>query len=125
MADFEQIPFGASEFAENPEPRCPCLLLLDTSASMAADDVSPNRMAAAQQGQNDAVDAQGRACPARRFLRQSEIERNACAKGDRQPQHPATGSRAGQANFGYDKSLCKDFWTIAFDTGIIGHPDEI
>ncbi len=35
MADFEQIPFGASEFAENPEPRCPCLLLLDTSASMA------------------------------------------------------------------------------------------
>jgi hypothetical protein len=34
MAEFEQIPFGASEFAENPEPRCPCLLLLDTSASM-------------------------------------------------------------------------------------------
>jgi uncharacterized protein YegL len=27
-------PFGASEFADNPEPRCPCLLLLDTSASM-------------------------------------------------------------------------------------------
>lgn len=26
--------FGASEFADNPEPRCPCLLLLDTSASM-------------------------------------------------------------------------------------------
>jgi Uncharacterized protein encoded in toxicity protection region of plasmid R478, contains von Willebrand factor (vWF) domain len=22
------------EFAENPEPRCPCVLLLDTSASM-------------------------------------------------------------------------------------------
>ena len=35
MSGFEQIPFGASEFAENPEPRCPCLLLLDTSASMA------------------------------------------------------------------------------------------
>ena len=30
----EQIPFGASEFADNPEPRCPCLLLLDTSGSM-------------------------------------------------------------------------------------------
>jgi uncharacterized protein YegL len=29
-----QIPFAAAEFAENPEPRCPCLLLLDTSASM-------------------------------------------------------------------------------------------
>lgn len=28
------MPFGAVEFAENPEPRCPCLLLLDTSMSM-------------------------------------------------------------------------------------------
>jgi uncharacterized protein YegL len=26
--------FAASEFADNPEPRCPCLLLLDTSGSM-------------------------------------------------------------------------------------------
>ncbi|MDF2653265.1 MAG: hypothetical protein K0Q73_9070 [Paenibacillus sp.] len=33
MSDFEQIPFAA-EFAENPEPRCPCILLLDTSYSM-------------------------------------------------------------------------------------------
>lgn len=31
---FEQTPFAALEFAENPENRCPCLLLLDTSASM-------------------------------------------------------------------------------------------
>ena len=31
----DQIPFGESvEFAENIEPRCPCLLLLDTSGSM-------------------------------------------------------------------------------------------
>jgi uncharacterized protein YegL len=30
----EQMAFGASEFADNPEPRCPCLLLLDTSGSM-------------------------------------------------------------------------------------------
>lgn len=29
-----QIPFGTDSFAENPEPRCPCLLLLDTSGSM-------------------------------------------------------------------------------------------
>lgn len=29
-----QRPFEAVEFAENPEPRCPCVLLLDTSASM-------------------------------------------------------------------------------------------
>jgi uncharacterized protein YegL len=41
--DFEQIPhaggkivpFSNAIFAENPEPRCPCLLLLDTSSSMA------------------------------------------------------------------------------------------
>ena len=31
---FEQKSFGAAEFAENPEPRCPCLLLLDVSGSM-------------------------------------------------------------------------------------------
>lgn len=32
---FDQVPFGDSvEFAENTEPRCPCLLLLDTSGSM-------------------------------------------------------------------------------------------
>ncbi|MCK5901670.1 MAG: hypothetical protein KAG28_00860 [Cocleimonas sp.] len=31
---FEQIPFGTDNFADNPEPRCPCLLLLDTSYSM-------------------------------------------------------------------------------------------
>lgn len=30
----EQIAFGTTEFADNPEPRCPCLLLLDVSASM-------------------------------------------------------------------------------------------
>lgn len=29
-----QIPFGTTAFADNPEPRCPCLLLLDTSGSM-------------------------------------------------------------------------------------------
>lgn len=34
MSEFEQIPFGADEFADNPEPRCPCLLILDTSVSM-------------------------------------------------------------------------------------------
>lgn len=32
--DFEQKPFSAAEFVDNPEPRCPCLLLLDTSGSM-------------------------------------------------------------------------------------------
>lgn len=30
----DQVPFADVEFAENPEPRCPCLLLLDTSGSM-------------------------------------------------------------------------------------------
>ncbi len=31
---FEQIPFGSDDFANNPESRCPCVLLLDTSGSM-------------------------------------------------------------------------------------------
>ena len=33
-SDFEQQPFGAAEFVDNPEPRCACLMLLDTSGSM-------------------------------------------------------------------------------------------
>jgi uncharacterized protein YegL len=36
-----QSPFGAEpEFASNPEPRCPCLLLLDTSGSMAGQPIA-------------------------------------------------------------------------------------
>lgn len=35
----EQQPFAAAEFAENPEPRCPCILLLDTSASMQGNSI--------------------------------------------------------------------------------------
>lgn len=30
----EQIPFGAQSFADNPEPRVPCVLVLDVSGSM-------------------------------------------------------------------------------------------
>lgn len=30
----EQVAFGTDSFADNPEPRCPCLLILDTSGSM-------------------------------------------------------------------------------------------
>jgi uncharacterized protein YegL len=32
--NFEQTPFGNPEFAENPENRCPVVLVLDTSGSM-------------------------------------------------------------------------------------------
>ena len=32
--NFEQMPFGTDDFALNAEPRCACLLLLDTSGSM-------------------------------------------------------------------------------------------
>jgi len=34
MDEFEQQPFSDAEFAENPEQRCPVILLLDTSYSM-------------------------------------------------------------------------------------------
>lgn len=30
----------AVEFAENPEPRCPCILLLDTSGSMQGEPIN-------------------------------------------------------------------------------------
>ncbi len=36
----EQIPFDTDDFAPNPEPRCPCLLLLDTSGSMSGAPIS-------------------------------------------------------------------------------------
>lgn len=35
----EQKPFVDAELAENPEPRCPCVLLLDTSTSMAGEPI--------------------------------------------------------------------------------------
>lgn len=34
MPELDQVPFEGIEFATNPEPRCPCILLLDTSSSM-------------------------------------------------------------------------------------------
>jgi uncharacterized protein YegL len=37
--EFEQVPFGGAEFAENPENRCACLLLLDTSGSMSGQPI--------------------------------------------------------------------------------------
>ncbi len=36
----EQISFGTTDFADNPEPRCPCLLLLDVSGSMQGQPIS-------------------------------------------------------------------------------------
>jgi uncharacterized protein YegL len=36
----EQAPFGTDSFADNPEPRCPCLLLLDASGSMSGTPIS-------------------------------------------------------------------------------------
>jgi uncharacterized protein YegL len=40
LADnLDQTPFGGAEFAENPEPRCPCLLLIDTSGSMSGSPI--------------------------------------------------------------------------------------
>jgi Uncharacterized protein encoded in toxicity protection region of plasmid R478, contains von Willebrand factor (vWF) domain len=41
MSDFQdQVPFADAEFALNAEPRCPCLLLLDTSGSMQGQPIS-------------------------------------------------------------------------------------
>lgn len=38
--DFAQVPFEAVEFADNPEPRCACVLLLDTSGSMQGEPIA-------------------------------------------------------------------------------------
>lgn len=39
MSEFAQVPFIGVEFASNPEPRCPCVLLLDTSGSMSGEKI--------------------------------------------------------------------------------------
>lgn len=36
----DQAPFGSGDFATNPEPRCPCVLLLDTSGSMRGNPIA-------------------------------------------------------------------------------------
>lgn len=36
----DQISFGTTEFADNPEPRCPCMLLLDVSGSMGGQPIA-------------------------------------------------------------------------------------
>ena len=40
MDEFEQQPFSDAEFAENPEQRCPVILLLDTSYSMSGTPIA-------------------------------------------------------------------------------------
>ncbi len=37
MSLIPQTPFDSARFADNPEPRCPCILLLDTSGSMSGE----------------------------------------------------------------------------------------
>lgn len=39
-SDFDQLPFELAQFAENPEPRCPVLLLLDNSGSMGGQKIN-------------------------------------------------------------------------------------
>jgi uncharacterized protein YegL len=40
MSDLDQVPFFTAEFAENPEPRCPCVLILDSSGSMGGQPIA-------------------------------------------------------------------------------------
>lgn len=40
MTEFEQEPFSDAEFAQNPQQRCPVILLLDTSYSMSGEPIS-------------------------------------------------------------------------------------
>ncbi len=39
MTELSQVPFADLTFVDNPEPRCPCVLLLDTSSSMAGPSI--------------------------------------------------------------------------------------
>ena len=39
MTQLAQVPFSDLTFVDNPEPRCPCVLLLDASGSMAGQPI--------------------------------------------------------------------------------------
>lgn len=52
-ATFDQIPFPDPEFVDNPEPRCPCVLLLDTSGSMKDEKKIPLGLSPVQRLTND------------------------------------------------------------------------
>jgi uncharacterized protein YegL len=39
MTNLTQVPFADLTFVDNPEPRCPCVLLLDNSGSMAGEPI--------------------------------------------------------------------------------------
>ena len=43
-----QTPFGTDNFAGNPDPRCPCVLLLDVSGSMTGDPIQQLNIGLAQ-----------------------------------------------------------------------------
>lgn len=55
--EFEQVPFGGVEFAENPENRCVCLLLLDTSSSMSGQPIDQLNAGLAQFREELAADS--------------------------------------------------------------------
>jgi uncharacterized protein YegL len=55
--EFEQMPFGGAEFAENPENRCACLLLLDTSGSMSGQPIDQLNAGLAQFREELAADS--------------------------------------------------------------------
>jgi uncharacterized protein YegL len=55
--DLEQEPFTGAEFADNPEPRCPCLLLLDVSSSMKGEPIDELNLGLAQFRDELAADA--------------------------------------------------------------------
>ncbi len=51
---YDQIPFPDPEFVDNPEPRCPCVLVLDTSGSMKDEKKVTQSISPVQRLWNDA-----------------------------------------------------------------------
>jgi uncharacterized protein YegL len=51
----DQVPFPDPEFVDNPEPRCPCVLLLDTSGSMNDVKVVSTSLSPVQKILNDQI----------------------------------------------------------------------
>jgi uncharacterized protein YegL len=57
MTNLTQVPFADVSFIDNPEPRCPCVLLLDNSGSMAGQPIDQLNAGLRQFQQEIASDA--------------------------------------------------------------------
>ncbi|WP_321382329.1 hypothetical protein [Rhizobium sp.] len=62
MSEFDQQPFADADLKSNPQPRCPCVLILDVSGSMGGrpiDELNQGLRALQEEIKSDSLAAKG------------------------------------------------------------------